>query len=519
MTPFVRRIYLSTVFLTGLAVLVVEVAAVRIFAPYFGSSLYVLSSVLTVILLSLSCGYYYGGRLADRYPSPIVLYTIITLAGLLLLLTTILANLILPSIGPYTPLAIGPLLYSLLFFFIPAFLLGIDSPFVIKLASQGAAESERGAIVGSTFFWSTVGSILGSLLAGFYFIPTFGLTITLYIVSIGLLLLGSVAGVLVASHHTPPLPIRWRQFWPLGLLIGCLLGALMVYAWQHEAQAGLLYERDGLYSNIKIYESEYFGRTARFLQRDTNASSAIYPESDELVFTYAQFAPLFTALGVEAESFLLLGGGAYTIPRTLHARYPALDIVVAEIEPSLFDLAQTYFALPVTNQITNHVIDGRMLLARSTTTYDVIFIDAYSTGHFVPPHLATTEFFALVRERLTPDGVVFVNFIGNRRTTDDISLTGSFLKTLGQSFTNLTVYTNAPTRDTILQNLMVIARPNNQLPSTLPPDLVITNQGATTTTGTLQVPHTHLVHDNDVVFTDDMSSLEQLLVTERSWSL
>ena len=76
MTPLVRRIYLSTVFLTGLAVLVVEVAAVRVFAPYFGSSLYVLSGVLTVILMALSCGYYYGGRLADRHPTPVVLYTI-----------------------------------------------------------------------------------------------------------------------------------------------------------------------------------------------------------------------------------------------------------------------------------------------------------------------------------------------------------------------------------------------------------------------------------------------------------
>ncbi len=519
MTPLIRRIYLSTVFLTGLAVLVVEVAAVRVFAPYFGSSLYVLSGVLTVILMALSCGYYYGGRLADRHPTPVVLYTIITLAGLLLLICTYAANFILPIIGPYTPLAIGPLLYSLLFFFIPAFLLGIDSPFVIKLASQSTDESERGAIVGSTFFWSTIGSITGSLLAGFYLIPSFGLTTTLYGTSISLLILGVGAGYLVATYHTPPLLIHWYRLWPLALIIGIVCGALIIVSLHQEPKQVFLYERDGLYSNIKIFDQDYHGQTARFLKRDTNSSSAIYPGSDELVFTYTQFAPLFTSLKADATSFLLVGGGAYTIPRTLHKLYPDLAITVAEVEPSLFGLAQTYFELPMTDNITNQVIDGRMLLARSTTTYDVIYLDAFSTGHFIPPHLVTTEFFALVRERLSPDGVLFINFIGNRRTTEAASVTGSFFKTLMTSFPSISVYSNATDYPRLLQNLIVVARPHPDLPSTLPPDIEINNQGIVTTVDALQVPYAPLIQAADVIFTDDRSTLERMLVAERSWSM
>ena len=171
-----RVIYLGTVFVTGAGVLIVEVTAVRFLAPYFGASLYVLSSVLTVILLALALGYYAGGRLSDRLPSHQPLYTLITGAGLTLLALTYAALHTLPDLGAIFPLAIGPLVVALLFFFVPAFLLGIDSPYVIRLLTDIEPPERRGGIVGATFFWSTAGSITGSLLAGFVLVPLLGLT-------------------------------------------------------------------------------------------------------------------------------------------------------------------------------------------------------------------------------------------------------------------------------------------------------------------------------------------------------
>jgi len=85
MNPWIKRLFFLTVFCTGAAVLIVEVSAVRLLAPYYGSSLYVLSSVLSVILFALSVGYYAGGKMADRFPYHIPLYIVITSAGLVLL--------------------------------------------------------------------------------------------------------------------------------------------------------------------------------------------------------------------------------------------------------------------------------------------------------------------------------------------------------------------------------------------------------------------------------------------------
>ncbi|MCA9365681.1 fused MFS/spermidine synthase, partial [Candidatus Kaiserbacteria bacterium] len=186
----IRFLLFSTVFTTGASVLVIEVAAVRILSVYYGSSLFVLSSVLTVILLALSYGYYLGGKYSDKHPFCVPLYIIITFGGLSLFLLTLVTDFVLSNSATYTPFLLGPLFFSSLLFFTPALLLGIDSPYVIKLLSLRANEEERGALVGKTFFWSTAGSITGSLLSGFLLIPVFGLYQSLIGTSIILILLG-----------------------------------------------------------------------------------------------------------------------------------------------------------------------------------------------------------------------------------------------------------------------------------------------------------------------------------------
>jgi Predicted spermidine synthase with an N-terminal membrane domain len=177
MNSLPRLIFFATIFITGAAVLIFEVAAVRALSPYFGASIYVISSVLTVILAALSLGYYFGGRLADRRPEPGVLYIIIGMSGLVMNGLFYLSLHLFPIAGSVLPITFGPLILAAVFFLMPAFLLGIDSPFVIKLLTTNDTE-HNGAVVGSTFFWSTIGSIVGSLISGFVLIPYLGLDYT-----------------------------------------------------------------------------------------------------------------------------------------------------------------------------------------------------------------------------------------------------------------------------------------------------------------------------------------------------
>jgi spermidine synthase len=517
MEKIIKTILLGTVFITGACVLVIEVAAIRMLAPYFGSSLYVLSSVLTVVLFALALGYYFGGKLSDRYPYHLPLYLIITFGGLTVLSITLMAGYLLPATNVLMPLLFGPLIYSIAFFFLPAFLLGIDSPFVIKLLSLHNSSEASGEIVGATFFWSTAGSISGSLLSGFYLIPTLGLTLTMTTIGTLLVMLGIGGAVVIrallkkdSSYDTRnDISLQPLYFFSLIFVICALY-----FTFTNQTYAKSLYARDGYYAHIHIFDGEYNGQPTRFLKQDTNNSSAIYLDRDDLVYAYAQFSNVYEDLFPNPTSFLMLAGGAYTIPRAIHQSLPDVDIDVVEIEPDLFSLAHQYFRLPQTDKITNHVLDSRAFLARTDKTYDYIFVDTFSSGHFVPPHLVTAEFFTLLKERLSPDGIVVMNFIASRPSPTKRTLVGSFTKTVAQVFPNFSVHTMRLEFPDQPQNLLYIMR-NGDKPLTLSPDRSVLIQNQAVALRTLEIDPTSLISADDIIFTDDHAPVETLLFKER----
>ena len=162
---------LVSVTLTGAAVLIVEIAATRILAPYFGNSIFTISSVIGIVLAALSLGYYLGGGLADRKPSITLFFSLIVIGGLAVLLLQLLNAAVLPGIAYALSLIKGPLIVSLIMFFLPAMLLAMLPPFAIKLLHSSDANRGVGNASGLVFFWSTVGSIAGSLSTGFVLIP------------------------------------------------------------------------------------------------------------------------------------------------------------------------------------------------------------------------------------------------------------------------------------------------------------------------------------------------------------
>jgi predicted membrane-bound spermidine synthase len=173
---FLKKYFLLfVVFVTGASVLIVEIVAVRVLSPYYGNTIFTVSSVISVILAALSIGYYVGGKLADRYPSSRWFFGIILLSGLILLSLHFIGIILLPLLSLTFSISTGPLVSSLFLFLIPALLLGALSPYVIKLQSVQFPNQGIGSIAGEIFFWSTPGSIFGSLLAGFILIPIFGI--------------------------------------------------------------------------------------------------------------------------------------------------------------------------------------------------------------------------------------------------------------------------------------------------------------------------------------------------------
>lgn len=500
----------ATVFLTGAAVLIIEIAAVRLLTPIFGSSLTVLSSVLSTILFALSVGYFFGGRIADRYPHPLPLYSLITFSGLIILITHIFTLFSTASLGTVGSLVAGPLLFSICLFFLPAMLLGMDSPYVIKILTENTPKEVTGRYVGSTFFFSTLGSISGSLAAGFWLIPTYGVTTTITMTGMLITAIGLIGPLLLPKLQNEEV-VNARTWLSMiaftGILVFFLLLSIHVL---DQPDRNVIHEYDGLYSNIRVEEFTTGMLTIRVLRRDTNNSSAVFMENNDYVFDYAKFTNLYPSLVPDAERFLLIGGGAYTIPRHITAYDPNIVVDVVEIEPSLFPLAQTYFGLVDTSRITNYTEDARQFLRHTNTSYDVIFTDAVGTAHDIPFHLTTVEFFSDLKARLKPDGIMMANYLGTLDAADN-TLTDRFINTIRTVFPEVAVYQLRPefgsTRE---QNFIIIAR-NGTTPIDIDPTIDISDFDTTATTiGELEVPLSYFNNPRPIILTDDHAPVEFL---------
>ncbi len=423
----------------------VEVTATRILAPYFGNTIYTFSSIIGVILSALSLGYYSGGKLADRRPSGMWFFCIIFAGGMSVLLLQLLVLTVLPAWGYKLSIASGPLILSVLLFFLPAFLLGILSPFAIRLQSGLLPGEGIGSISGKVFFWSTLGSISGSLLAGFVLIPRFGVSRIVVAIGITLVVIG-LAGMLSAGL---------RAGTGILLMLVAAAGAGAVY-WISSVmtRVGVVYERDGVYTRLTVYDRESNGRWIRYLLQDRSASGAMFLDSREAAFDYLGYCALPGLFRAKIENVLVIGGGTYLLPALLAERFPEANVDVSEIEPSLFDIGEKFFKVSKNPRIRNYIEDGRRFLHDSGKKYDVIFSDVYF-AMVIPPHFATEEFFRLARDRLTVNGVFIGNFIGDfSRTLPSILL--SEIKTMRSVFPNSYFFAVVSPGSAYVQNVIAL---------------------------------------------------------------
>ena len=162
---------LSTVFITGACVLIIELMGIRILAPYFGSGIYTWSTLIAVTLAALALGYSFGGHLADRLPRADILYNLCLAAGLWTLSTPILASPLLSSLLDITDIRIALLISSCILYFPNLFLLGAVGPFVIRLIAR--QRETVGSVSARVFAVFTVGSLFGALGTGLILIPNY----------------------------------------------------------------------------------------------------------------------------------------------------------------------------------------------------------------------------------------------------------------------------------------------------------------------------------------------------------
>ena len=387
------------VFVCGAAVMVFELTGSRVLAPYAGTSLYVWTNLVGVILASLSVGYWWGGRIADRRPDARLLSLLVFMAAVCVGLTALLKDKLLSSLQAWVS-GHGTLsLCASLVLFAPAnVFLGMVSPHAARLKIRDLGSS--GSVVGRLYALSALGSITGTFLAGFVLIPAFGSGRLLLLTSaaLGLLSLAVFGGRLAKAR--------------VGMLFHLLaVGRFM----RGDGLRDVMLDIDTPYNRVWIYRDtdEETGRPILALSTDPyGQESAMYLDGEDLVFDYMKFFRLAEQFAPGFRRTLMIGGAAYAYPKYFLRRYPDARIDVVEIDPMLTEISRKYFNLRDNPRLTVLHEDGRTFLNRSGNKYDMIIIDAFRDANCLPYQLTTVEAVRRMSDMLTEGGVVLANIIG-----------------------------------------------------------------------------------------------------------
>lgn len=495
-----RNLLLPLVFVSGMASLGVEFGASRLLAPYFGTSLYVWGVLIGLILIYLSAGYVIGGRLADRHPREELLYQITAWAGLWIgVIPLISYPILLASQQGFKELSAGlvagTLFAVVILFAVPVILLGCVSPFAIRLLLRNIETG--GNTAGRVYALSTAGSILGTFLPVFWFIPTYGTRPTLE----------GFGFVLVAISAVALWPWPRRRFYA-AFAAAVVLAWIFLPAGIKPPQVGrLLYEKDSAYGYIQVVQD---GTKTELILNEGQAIHSIYDPTTMITggpWDYMLAASAFRpaqAAETTPKDVAILGLAGGTAARQYVATYGnSVEVTGVEIDPDIIDVAHRYFHLDEPN-VHPVVADARYWIDTTSSKYDVIVLDAYRQP-YIPFHLTTKEFFTSVRDHLRPGGATVVNA---GRTATDYRLVDAIASTMAAvyptvflvdvpQFSNTMIYgtTEPVTVADVEHNLGLMQEP-----------LAAQVALSVVTDGRLRVSPYH-----DQVFTDDLAPVERLI--------
>jgi spermidine synthase len=389
------------VFLCGAVVMVIELTGSRVLAPYLGTSLVVWTSLIGIILASLSIGYWWGGRLADRRPEARLLGRIIFLSAfatalMALIKTSVLGFLQAQGGGLHT----AAMSATLLLFAPPSILIGMVSPFSVRLKLEDTRTSGRTA--GKLYAISTVGSISGTFLAGFVLIPALGSTNILLLMAAVL----ALASLLVERSHGRIKAASCGIF---------LILLFLVMGYDKRMAAAGFVDVDTPYNRVLVFNGteKSTGRVMRIMTTGPHAcQSAMYlDDPSELALPHSRFYRLASHFAPEMRRLLMLGGGGFTFPKYALENYVNVRVDVVELDPGITMLARDHFGLRDHPRLNIIAEDARTFLNRNAEKYQVILCDTFNSHYAIPFHLTTQEAARRIKASMTPDGVVLINLL------------------------------------------------------------------------------------------------------------
>ena len=466
--------------------MIVEILGAKMLSPYIGLSHFVWTAQIAVTLVALACGYYAGGKLADRSQQLARLYWAILGAALCLALTVRICEPVAYWCLDFN-LAVGSLLASVILFFLPLALLAMTGPFLVRVITSSVAGV--GGNVGRLTSIGTLGSLAGTLLIGYLLIPRLPNSLTMYFTALALMLV--CAGYfLLARRAAPAAPV-------LLLALGTALGGASYLDLSHRYTYVVeLFRGNSHFGILQVVDRRDGG--CRFYLNDGLTQNTYDPGLKLSVshFTYS-LAGLARAYTTNINDVLCIGLGVGIVPMDFARHGAQVDVV--EINPAVVPVGTRFFDLE-TNRLNLTLDDGRHFLNRCRKQYDAVILDAF-LGDSSPSHLLTREAFTSIRRVLRPGGALVINSFGDLRTGRDF-FAASLNKTLKSVFHNVRAHTSGD------GGIFFVASDRPALDFLHPPDLTnvhpsVLRDTEATYTGLVDIPPEH-----GRVLTDDFNPAE-----------
>ncbi len=498
-----RRYLLFTVFISGMTTLAAELAASRLIGNVFGTSNIVWASIIGLILIYLTFGYFLGGRWADANPTLGAMYRVLAWGAFTLGLVPYIAGPVLRSAATaFEYLQVGILGASfiavLILFSVPITLLGTISPFAIRLSVDDP--SRAGQISGQIYAISTLGSFIGTFLPTLVTIPAIGTKNTFLVFSL-LLLFVALAGLGKFASRRELLNHMWM---PVVIAVVAALSRGQAL----KNNVGQIYETESAYNYIQVQEQNGF--TLLRLNEGQGVHSIYNPNTLQYNGPWDQFlvSPYFYAgrKPSDIKRVAIVGLAAGTTARQMTAVYGNIPIDGFEIDPKIVEVGQKYFGMTMPN-LNIEIGDGRLNLEQSPYKYDIIAVDAYRPP-YIPAHMTTQEFFQIAASHLTDEGVLTLN---SASVPGDRRLINGLATTMGTIFPS--IYTvDIPGS----LNTMIFATKQKTIPENLAVNLVTLSQDPSINPlliASMQVAFANLKtgYETTTVFTDDHAPIEWIV--------
>ena len=383
-------------FFTSASVLVLEILAGRLLAPYVGVTLQTYTSIIGVVLAGIAFGSWLGGRLSDEIDPRAMVGPTMMLGGGLGLLAPPIVRVAAERLDG-TSVAVV-LIATIAGFLLPSIVLSAVSPMLVKTQLRSLESS--GATVGSMSAIGTTGAIVGTFVTGFLLVGNVPITVTVLCVCAALIAVGAL--LTVTTRKRP----RTERLAAAGLLAFGGLGAGAAVTVDSPCEMESAY----YCASVLGIEDE---PSIRVLHLDNLDHSEVdLGDPTSLRFPYTQlFGVAFDALPPGPVHAIHLGGGALTMPRYVRAVRPGSTGVVLEVDGALPDLAERELGWVPGPDVEVIIGDGRVTMGRQTNgRANVVFGDAFG-AEAVPWHLTTVEFTRVIRRTMRPDGIYALNVI------------------------------------------------------------------------------------------------------------